>query len=117
MIVDEPEKLEEIMQNIPQEFHDKYTIVKSAPFFLEFLNKKANKGNALKSLCENINLPIEQSIAVGDEENDQHMIKYAGLGVAMGNARQSIKEISDYITDTNDNHGVAKVIDKFILNK
>ena len=45
------------------------------------------------------------------------MIKYAGLGVAMGNARQSIKEISDYITDTNDNHGVAKVIDKFILNK
>ena len=117
MIVDEPEKLEEIMQNIPKKFHDKYTIVKSAPFFLEFLNKKANKGNALKSLCENINLPIEQSIAVGDEENDQHMIKYAGLGVAMGNARQSIKEISDYITDTNDNHGVAKVIDKFILNK
>ncbi len=117
MIIDEPEKLEEIIPTIPKEFHDKYTIVRSAPFFLEFLNKKANKGNALKALCDNINLPIEKSIAVGDEENDKHMIKLAGLGVAMGNARQSIKDISDYITDTNDNHGVAKVIDKFILNK
>ena len=59
----------------------------------------------------------ENSIAVGDEENDQHMIKYAGLGVAMGNARSSIKDIADFITSTNNEHGVAKVINKFILNK
>ena len=55
-------------------------------------------------------------IAVGDEENDRHMIEFAGLGVAMGNARDSIKEIANHITDTNDNHGVAKVIEDFILN-
>ncbi|MGL5330542.1 MAG: sugar-phosphatase [Peptostreptococcaceae bacterium] len=117
MIVDDSEKLEEIIQSIPKEFHDKYTIVRSAPFFLEFLNKDANKGNALRSLCSNINIPIEKSIAVGDEENDQHMIKYAGLGVAMGNARDSIKDIADFITTTNNDHGVANVINKFILNK
>lgn len=117
MIIDDPEKLEEIIPQIPKELFEKYTIVRSAPFFLEFLNKKANKGAALKSLCESINIPIEKTIAVGDEENDQHMIKLAGLGVAMGNARDSIKEISDYITDTNNEHGVAKVINKFILNK
>ncbi len=68
-------------------------------------------------MCNAINIPIEKSIAVGDEENDQHMIKLAGLGVAMGNARDSIKEIANYITTTNNEHGVAKVIDKFILNK
>ena len=65
----------------------------------------------------NINIPISKSIAVGDEENDQHMIKMAGLGVAMGNARESIKEIANYVTCSNNDHGVAKVIDKFILNR
>ena len=117
MIIDEPEKLEEVLENIPKELFDKYTIVRSAPFFLEFLNKNANKGNALKELCKNINIPISKSIAVGDEENDQHMIKMAGLGVAMGNARDSIKEIANYVTCSNNEHGVAKVIDKFILNR
>lgn len=117
MIVDEPERLEEIISEVPKELYEKYTIVRSAPFFLEFLNKKANKGTALEALCKNIDLPVEKTIAVGDEENDQHMIKLAGLGVAMGNARDSIKDIADYVTDTNNNHGVAKIIDKFLLNK
>ena len=109
MIIDEPEKLEEVIE--------KYTIVRSAPFFLEFLNKNANKGTALEALCNTINIPLSKSIAVGDEENDQHMIKMAGLGVAMGNARDSIKEIANYVTCSNNEHGVAKVIDKFILNR
>ncbi|MEG1310402.1 MAG: sugar-phosphatase [Romboutsia sp.] len=117
MIIDHPEKLKEILEVLPNYLFDKYTIVRSAPFFLEFLNKCANKGLALKSLCESINIPLEKSIAVGDEENDQHMIEFAGLGVAMGNARDSIKDISDYITSTNNDDGVAKVINKFILNK
>ncbi|MCC0629152.1 MULTISPECIES: sugar-phosphatase [unclassified Clostridioides] len=117
MIVDEPERLEEIIQQLPKNLFNKYTIVRSAPFYLEFLGKTTNKGTALKTLCANLNIPIENAIAVGDEENDQHMIKYAGLGVAMGNARNSIKEIADYVTDTNNENGVAKVINKYILNK
>ena len=106
---------EEVLENIPKDLFDKYTIVRSAPFFLEFLNKNANKGTALEALCNTINIPLSKSIAVGDEENDQHMIKMAGLGVAMGNARDSIKEIANYVTCSNNEHGVAKVIDKFIL--
>ena len=115
MIIDEPEKLEEVLENIPKDLFDKYTIVRSAPFFLEFLNKNANKGTALEALFNSINIPFSKSIAVGDEENDQHMIKMVGLGVAMGNARDSIKEIANYVTCSNNEHGVAKVIDKFIL--
>lgn len=115
MLVDEPEVIEDIMSKIPQEFHDKYTIVRSAPFFLEFLNKQVNKGLGLKALCDRLNIDPSEVIAVGDEENDRHMIEFAGLGVAMGNARDSIKEISNHITETNNNHGVAKVISDFIL--
>ncbi len=117
MIVDEPEKLEEVIKNIPKELYDKYTIVRSAKFFLEFLNKNANKGTALSALCETIDIPVARTIAVGDEENDRHMIELAGLGVAMGNARDSIKDIANHITTSNNEHGVAKVIYEFMLNK
>ena len=115
MLIDEPEIIDNIITKIPKEFHDKYTIVRSAPFFLEFLNKKVNKGSGLQALCNKLNIDPCEVIAVGDEENDRHMIEFAGLGVAMGNARDSIKEIANYITDSNDNHGVAKVISEFIL--
>ncbi len=53
---------------------------------------------------------------MGDAGNDHHMIEFAGLGVAMGNATEETKAIANYITDTNNNSGVAQVIEKFILN-
>ena len=117
VVTDDPEKLEKVLKNIPRDLFDKYTIFRSAPFLLEFLNKNANKGNALKYLCNAINIPISKSIAVGDEENDKHMIKMAGIGVAMGNARDSIKAIANYVTTNNNDNGVANVINKYILNK
>lgn len=115
MIIDSPEKLEEVITLIPKELYDNYTVVRSAPYFLEFLNKEANKGNALKKLCKHLGLSLDEVIAIGDEENDKHMIEYAGLGVAMGNARDTIKEIANHITTTNNEDGVAKVIDEFLL--
>ena len=53
---------------------------------------------------------------MGDAGNDVHMIEYAGLGVAMGNATEEIKGLAQYITTTNNEHGVAKVINEFVLN-
>lgn len=53
---------------------------------------------------------------MGDAENDHHMLKYAGLGIAMANAMEETKKIADYITESNDDHGVAKAIEKFVLN-
>ena len=88
----------------------------SNPFFLEFGSLKATKGNAVNYLCNYLNIPIENSIAVGDEENDISMIQAAGIGVAMANAAKGIKEYADYITvHNNNNHGIAEVINKFLL--
>ena len=56
-------------------------------------------------------------MACGDEGNDYSMVKAAGLGVAMENGIDKVKAIADYVTDTNDNDGVAKAIEKFVLNK
>lgn len=115
MMVDEPDVLEKAIQKLPQAIFDQYTIVRSAPFFLEFLNKEANKGTGVEALAQLLGIKREEVICIGDAGNDEHMVRYAGLGVAMGNAFEELKEIADYITKTNEEDGVAHVIEKFIL--
>ncbi|HBF37895.1 MAG TPA: Cof-type HAD-IIB family hydrolase [Firmicutes bacterium] len=91
-------------------------VVSSASNNIEVNYKGTSKGKGVEILARHYGIPREEIIAIGDNENDLSMIEYAGLGVAMGNALDFVKEKADYITDTNDNDGVAKVIDKFVLN-
>lgn len=117
MFVDPEDNLNRVIKQLPESLYNKYTIVRSAPFFLEFLNKKVNKGFGVELLAKKLGIKKEEIICVGDAENDIHMIKYAGLGVAMGNAFPEVKKIADYITKTNQEDGVAHVINKFIINR
>lgn len=82
---------------------------------IEAMGLNVSKGEALKVLCKKLNIEPEEVIAIGDSENDLSMLKFAGLGVAMENGDKLIKEYSDHITDSNDENGVAKVIEKFVL--
>lgn len=116
MFIDEPDLIEEIIKKIPEAVANNYTIVRSAPFFLEFLHKSVNKGTGVAALARKLNIKQEEVICIGDAGNDIHMIKYAGLGVAMGNAFPEVKKIANFITKTNDEDGVAHIINKFILN-
>lgn len=100
---------------LPREFLEKYTVLKTTPFTLEVLKKSSNKGEGVRILSEKLGIKRDEIICIGDSGNDKHMIKYAGLGVAMGNAFDEIKEAADYITLTNEEDGVAHVINKFIL--
>jgi len=75
-----------------------------------------NKADAIAGLLERLGLEREDTIACGDGLNDLTMIKYAGLGVAMGNAQKAVKEAADVITLSNDEDGVAEIIDQYILN-
>ncbi|MDE6884633.1 MAG: HAD hydrolase family protein, partial [Clostridia bacterium] len=70
---------------------------------------------AVKWLCNKYGISTDESIAMGDSENDIEMIKAAGLGIAVGNAMPNVKLAADYIADTNDNDAVAKVIYEFCL--
>lgn len=83
---------------------------------IEVSSKRANKANGLKKLCEILNIPLEETIAVGDSDNDRGILQVAGLSVAMGNALPEIKAIADYTTDDCDHHGAAKALEKFLLN-
>ncbi len=90
--------------------------MKSRPFLLELLNKEVNKSRGIAILCELLEIDSHEVMAIGDEANDFAMIEFAGIGVAMENATSEIKEIAQFITKNNDDHGVAHAIQKFALH-
>ena len=102
--------------NNPQEVKEKYTVLKSAPYFLEILDKRVNKGTGVKSLADVLGIKPEEIMAIGDQENDIAMIEYAGIGVAMDNAIPSVKEVANFVTKSNLEDGVAFAIEKYVLN-
>ena len=94
------------------------TLFTSRPYFLEILPRETNKGTALAQIAEIKGISAAQVIAVGDSMNDEAMIRWAGIGVAMANGDERIKSIADYVTDrTNNEDGVAEVIDKYFFGK
>ncbi|WP_373897668.1 sugar-phosphatase [Haloimpatiens sp. FM7315] len=116
MMIDKEDILSKAIEQLPEEVYEKYTVLRSMPFFLEFLNKNANKGEGVKKLAEKFGIDKNEVICIGDAENDIHMVNYAGLGVAMKNSMPILKKKANYITLSNEEDGVAHVIDKFILN-
>ena len=114
MFIDPQPILEEAMAHIPESFYNDFTVVRSAPYFLEFLNKASSKGTGVKALGEYLGIKQDEIICIGDAGNDLDMIQFAGLGVAMGNAFEEVKEAADYVTCNNEEDGVAHVIEKFI---
>lgn len=115
MMIDEPALLDNAIRHIPDEARARYTIIKSAPYYLEIMDKRVNKGEGVRLLAEYLGLTAENVMAIGDHENDLAMISYAGTGVAMGNAIDEVKAISQFVTRPNTEDGVAYAIEKFVL--
>jgi Cof subfamily protein (haloacid dehalogenase superfamily) len=92
------------------------TLFTSKPYFLEILPPKTDKGTALAKVAAQMGIPREEVLAIGDSMNDEAMIRWAGMGVAMVNGDERIKNIASLVTEkTNDDDGVAEVIEKYIL--
>lgn len=107
--------LAKVEQQMKLRFGDTLNIYRSEPFFLEIMPQHIDKAYSLGKLLDHLGLSREQLISCGDGFNDLSMIQYAGLGVAMANAQQVVKEAADYITHSNDEDGVAHVVEKFML--
>jgi hypothetical protein len=85
-------------------------------WIFEVLNAECSKLKALQFLCDRMGLNREEVVAVGDNRNDIEMLTWAGLGAAMRNSLPDVAGHADYVTRrSNDEHGVAEVIDRFIL--
>ncbi|HHU29671.1 MAG: Cof-type HAD-IIB family hydrolase [Bacillota bacterium] len=97
-----------------QRFGSSLAINLSKPDFLEITDRSATKGRALQFLAEMHRIPREQVAAIGDSYNDLDMLQYAGIGVAVANARQEIKEAASIVTESNLNNGVAVFINDYL---
>ena len=102
-------------------FHDTVTaqlgsFIKAAfsgQYYVEIYPVDAGKGNSLTRLCRHINVPSENSVAAGDAENDISMLEAAGFSICMYNAAANVKQYSDLITETDNNHdGLAPILEK-----
>lgn len=105
--------MEQVEQRMKKRF-EMLNIFRSEPYFLEIMPQNVDKAFSLSRLLQYMGLNRSQMICCGDGFNDLSMIRYAGLGVAMANAQEAVKKEADYITASNDQDGVALVIEKFI---
>ncbi len=89
----------------------------SGPSQLEIVAKGVNKGAALVRAAAMLGIPIEETIAIGDGENDISMLRAAGLGIAMENAPDNVKAAADVIAPPCDRDGAAQAMEKYLLGK
>ena len=116
IILGENHTLKHAEKYLKKQLDNKVSVVFSSNTLLEFNPKDTNKGTALKKLSEYLNIPIEETMSFGDSYNDIEMLETAGLGIAMANSPDDVKNKSDYVTlADNNNNGVAEAINKFIF--
>lgn len=109
-------KLVDFQKHMTDWAEKKMNSVFSQPILLEYGSYLASKGNSLKFMCQYFQIPIENSVAVGDEQNDISMLQAAGIGVVMKNGSDTAKKYAHYITEKDNNQdGIQEVIEKFIL--
>lgn len=114
LLMGDEEQLNEFETFIPEEWKDEFYVVRSQKYLVEVLTKGVNKAFGLEKLAQKLNIQPSEIAAIGDAANDIEMLEYAGLAIAMGNASEEVKSISDIVTDTNENNGVIKAIDNLI---
>lgn len=115
LMTGEPQKIEKSQEHMREVFGEQLNIFRSEPFFLEMMPKDIDKAYSLGILLEYLKTDKTHMICCGDGFNDRSMIQMAGLGVAMSNAQDVVREVADYVTSSNDEDGVAEVIYKFMM--
>lgn len=114
IFVGETDELNRIEPAVVKEFGQQHYIVRAADNFLEVMNAAASKGAALEILAAELGIDAEEVIVFGDEQNDIPMFKFAGHAIAMGNGSELAKNYATFVTDTNDNAGIAKALERFL---
>src|SRR5437016_3361277 len=112
--IGEESTLREKRRELERIFAGKLYVTQSSFDLVEFLHPEVSKVNALKTIAADLGIAPEEIVAIGDNHNDIGMIRFAGLGVAMGNAHDEVKAAADYVTLSNTEEGVAAVIEKLL---
>ena len=115
LLTADPEVSEKHMKELQKRFGDSANVMRSEAFFIEVTARHIDKARTLARVIGPIGITQTNTICCGDAFNDISMVKYAGVGVAMGNAKPEVKEVADYITASNEEDGIAQVVERFLL--
>lgn len=110
----EPALLPEVQARIAGMLAGGLAVVQTAPFYLEILPARINKGQGLLDVCRLLDIPPGEAVAFGDAENDIAMLRAAGVGVAMGNAEARVKDAADRVTLSNNEDGIAAALEALL---
>lgn len=114
ILLEEPNYLKAVEAILKKEMPDK-SVATSKPYFLEVTHHGIDKAESLKRLAAKLNIKQEEIIAVGNAGNDLSMVEYAGLGIWVDNVNPELRDKADVIVASNNNDGVAEVVERFIL--
>lgn len=115
LLLGEPENLEKVAGAVTAKFRRQVTIIQTEWHLLQITHVTVSKAQALRVVAGEVGVSSEQVMAIGDNANDVGMLKWAGIGVAMGNAPPVVKAAADYVTDHHDADGAAKAIHEIII--
>lgn len=117
LIFDEESRVNHFRDQLDSSIKERFNVFKSSNQLLEFVHLLGSKGEAVKRICHQFNIFPDEVLAFGDEENDISMIEFAGIGVAMANAKAIVKTKAKITTLSNDYDGVAEVVQHYILDR
>ncbi|MCX7707408.1 MAG: Cof-type HAD-IIB family hydrolase [Anaerolineae bacterium] len=117
LIIGEPEQNDRVIGELRAVCAGRLAVVRSHALFVEVMSPRASKGQALAFLAQRFGIAREETLAVGDSDNDISMIRWAGMGVAMGNATDDVKAVADWIAPSVAEDGLAAVIERLALGR
>lgn len=110
----QPEELAEVQKQIADFLPESLSVVQTAAFYLEVIPKVINKGQGIRDICKVLEIDPSEAISFGDAANDIPMLEAAGMGVAMGNAQEAVKQAADMVTLSNNEDGIAAALEKLL---
>lgn len=116
MLLAPPERMVKIQKVVSSKFQGQISLAISDQHLLQVIDRGVDKAAALQRVAEHYNIPASRVMAIGDAPNDVGMLKWAGLGVAMGNAWDVTRKAADVVVPTNDEDGVAYALKRYILD-
>ena len=116
-VLDTPERIDLVLLESKERFDRRLYVTRTQIEYIEFMNPDVSKGRALTALADQLNIPMDLVVVFGDGYNDESMMKVAGFSIAMRNSIDEIKICADYITETNQNDGVAVAIEQLLLRE
>ena len=115
VVVADEDRVPAVVDTLEAQYGDCLTVTRSHPRFAETIRSGVNKGTGLRVVARSMGIPLEATMAIGDNFNDLDLVTTAGLGIAMGDGDPRVRAAADWVTGTYAEDGVAMAIEKFVL--